>query len=156
MKRSPDNQINASFIDISRIKWLVFYCGCLFSAQLVPLQAPKHRPIISPRPVEQTAFRRDIKDNGYKSVFTDSWLVRQRNRSWIKGLGKRLNLFIDSSAFYPFIRGPRTMSPRTPRNTCVYTRHPSQCHGHMSRVDTAPGKTRKKMECVLRRPPIGS
>ena len=24
MKRSPDNQINASFIDISRIKWLVF------------------------------------------------------------------------------------------------------------------------------------
>ena len=33
-------------------------------AQLVPLQAPKHRPIISPRPVEQTAFRRGIKDNG--------------------------------------------------------------------------------------------
>ena len=24
MKRCPDNQINASFIDISRIKWLVF------------------------------------------------------------------------------------------------------------------------------------
>ena len=24
MKRYPDNQINASFIDISRIKWLVF------------------------------------------------------------------------------------------------------------------------------------
>ena len=57
-------KINASFIDISRIKWLVFYCGRLSSAQLVPLQAPKHRPIISPRPVEQTAFRRGIKDNG--------------------------------------------------------------------------------------------
>ena len=64
MIRCPDNQINASFIDISRIKWLVFYCGRLSSAQLVPLQAPKHRPIISPRPVEQTAFRRGIKDNG--------------------------------------------------------------------------------------------
>ena len=64
MIRCPDNQINASFIDILRIKWLVFYCGCLSSAQLVPLQAPKHRPIISPQPVKQTEFRRDIKDNG--------------------------------------------------------------------------------------------
>ena len=27
-------------------------------------------------------------DNEYKSVFTNSWLVRQRHRSWIKGLGK--------------------------------------------------------------------
>ena len=25
MKRCPDNQINALFIDISRIKWLVFF-----------------------------------------------------------------------------------------------------------------------------------
>ena len=65
MIRCPDNQINASFIDISRIKWLfLFYCGRHSSAQLVPLQAPKHRPIISPHPVEQTEFRRGIKDNG--------------------------------------------------------------------------------------------
>ena len=51
MKHCPDNQVN------------VFYCGRLSSAQLhvVPLQAPKHRPIIGPHPVEQTAFRRDIK-----------------------------------------------------------------------------------------------
>ena len=69
MKRSPDNQINASFIDILRIKWLVFfYCGRLSSAQLVPLQAPKQLPIIDRHPVEQTAYRRDVKDNGYKSV----------------------------------------------------------------------------------------
>ena len=82
MKRSLDNQINASFIDISIIKWLVFfYCGRLSSAELVPLQAPKHRLIIGPYMVEQTAYRRDIKDNGYKSVFTNSWLVRQRSRS---------------------------------------------------------------------------
>ena len=26
----------------------------------------------------------------------------------------------------------------------VYTRHPTKCHSHMWRVDTAPGKTRKK------------
>ena len=48
MKRCPDNKINASFIDILRIKWLV------------RLQASKHRPIIGPHPVEQTAFRRGI------------------------------------------------------------------------------------------------
>ena len=55
----------------------------------------------------------------------------------------------------PFVRGHRTVFPRTPRNTCVYTRHSAQCHGHVWRVDTAPGKTRKKTECMLRRPPIG-
>ena len=88
MKRSLDNQINATFIDNSRIKWLVFYCGRLSSAQLDYWQAPKQRPIIDKHPAEQTVYRRDIKDNGYKSVFTNSWLVRQRNRAWIKGLGK--------------------------------------------------------------------
>ena len=64
MKRSPDNQINASFIDILRIKWLVFfYCGRLSSAQLDHWQTPKQQPsIIDQRPVEQTAFQREIKD----------------------------------------------------------------------------------------------
>ena len=48
-------------------------------------QAPTQRPIIDQHPVEQTTYRREIKDNGYKSVFTNSWLVRQRHRSWTKG-----------------------------------------------------------------------
>ena len=43
------------------------------------------------------------RDNGYKSIFTNSWLVRQRHRSWIKGLGKksnkRVSSFIAGSAF---------------------------------------------------------
>ena len=94
-----------------------FYCSRLSSAQ-----APKQRPIIDPHPVEQTAYRRDIKDNGYKSVFTNSWLLRQRNRSWIKGLGKNLQ---KSELIHCwqclFVRGHRTVSPRTLRNTCVCT-----------------------------------
>ena len=64
------------------------YYGGLSSAQLDRWQAPTQRPIIDQRPVEQTAYRREIKDNGYKSIFTNSWLVCQRNRSWIKGSGK--------------------------------------------------------------------
>ena len=67
-----------------------FYCGRLSSAQLDRWQAPKQWPVIDRHPVEQIAYRRDIKDNVhvYKSVFTNYWLVRQRNRSWIKGFGK--------------------------------------------------------------------
>ena len=34
------------------------------------------------------AYWREIKDHGYKSVFTNSWLIHRRNRSWIKGWGK--------------------------------------------------------------------
>ena len=65
-----------------------FDYGRLSSAQVDRWQAPTQRPIIDQHPVEQTAYRREIKEYGYKSVFTNSWLVRQRNRSWIKGLGK--------------------------------------------------------------------
>ena len=68
---------------------IFFYCGRLSSAHLDHWQAPKQRTIIDQHPVEQTAYRRDIKDNGYKSVFTNSWLERQRNRSWEKGIRQK-------------------------------------------------------------------
>ena len=67
---------------------IYFFYGCLSSAQINRWQAPTQQPIIDKRPVEQTAYRRETNDHGYKSVFTNSWLVRQRNRSWIKELGK--------------------------------------------------------------------
>ena len=56
-------------------------------------------------------------------------LELQQNRSWIKGLGK--NPFTHSIPFthsltaVPFVRGHRSVFPRTPRNTGVYTRHPT-------------------------------
>ena len=65
----------------------------------------------------------------YKSVFTNLCLELQQNRSWIKGLGK--NPFTHSIPFthsltaVPFVRGHRSMFPRTLRNTDVYTRHPT-------------------------------
>ena len=121
-----------------------FYCGRLSSAQLVPLQAPKHRPIIGPHPVEQTAFRRDIKDNGYKSVFTNLWLERQWNRSWIRDeakIYKRVNSFIDGSAFCP--GAPKRVPSDSEKYLRVYTSS-HVCHSHEWRVDTASGKTLKK------------
>ena len=115
-----------------------FYCSCLSSAQLDRWQAPKQQPIIDQPPVEQIAYRRDIKDNGYKSVFTNLWLVHQGNRSWIKGLGKNPLMAV------PFVRGHRTVSPWTPRNTCVYTRHPTQCHATCGVLTRLPAKLAKK------------
>ena len=59
----------------------------------------------------------------YKTVFTDLCLELQQNRSWIKGLGK--NPFTHSLTAVPFVRGHQSVFPRTPRNTGVYTRHPT-------------------------------
>ena len=56
------------------------YCGRLSFAQLDRWQALKQQPIINQCPVEQTAYQRDIKDNGYKSVFTNAWLVKGTGR----------------------------------------------------------------------------
>ena len=129
MIRCPDNQINASCIDISRIKWLVFHCGRLSSAQLVLVASSEAPADISPRPVEQTAFRRGIKTMDYKTVFINLCLELPQNLSWIKGLGK--NPFTHcipvthSLTAVPFVRGHRSVFPRTPRNTGVYTRHPT-------------------------------
>ena len=134
-----------------------FYCGRLSSAQLDRWQALKHRPIIGLHPVEQMAYQRDIKDNRYKFVFTNSWLVRQRNRSWIKAkihkTVERVNSFIDGSAFCP---GPLNRVPsdsekhlRVYTSSCTMLRPHVACW-HGSRTNS------QKTECVLRRPPIRS
>ena len=93
-----------------------------------------------------TAYRRDIKDNGHKSVFTNSWLVRQRNRSWRKGIRqKSTKEWTHSLTAVPFVWGHRTVSPRTPeKHLRVYTSSRT-----MSRPRVACWHT------VLRRPPIG-
>ena len=106
-------------------KGYFFYYGRLSSAQLDHGQAPAQWPIIDQRLVEQTAYQTEIKDNGYKSVFTNSWLVRQRNKCWIKGLGKNQQKeWTRSLLAVPPVRGHRTMTPWTPRNNCVLTRLP--------------------------------
>ena len=95
MKRSPDNQINASFIDILRMKWLVFLLRSSFFHTTSTVGKLRRHP------VEQTAYWRDLKDNGYKSVFTNSWLVRQRNRSWFDTCGWLLDCWSGDSAAIP-------------------------------------------------------
>ena len=70
------------------------------------------------------------RDIGYKSVFTNSWLVCQRNRSWIKGLGKinQQKEWTRSLFAVPFVRGHRTVTLWTPRNDYVYTSQAPRWH----------------------------
>ena len=53
MKRSPDNQINDFLIDISRIKWKVFFFMVVF---LPHNETVGKLRSIDQRPVEQTAY----------------------------------------------------------------------------------------------------
>ena len=89
----------------------------------------------------------------YKTVFINLCLELPQNLSWIKGLGK--NPFTHSIPFthsltaVPFVRGHRSVFPRTPRNTSVYTRPSNVCPSHEWRVDTASGLTLKKQNACL-------
>ena len=124
MIRCPDNQINASFIDISRIKWLR-------STGRLSARARSNR-----RHSGEASKTMD-----YKSVFTNLCLELQRNGSWIKGLGK--NPFTHSLTAVPFVRGHRSVFPRTPRNTGVYTRHPTFVTATSGELTRLPAKLSK-------------
>ena len=92
-------------------------------------------------------------DNGYKFVFTNSWLVRQRHRSWIKGLGKnpqkstkRMNSFIACSAF---CLGPPNRDPRDSEKWWrVYTSI-AMMACHTWHVYKSSGKTHKNRNACI-------
>ena len=121
MIRCPDNQINASFIDISGIKWLVFLLWSSFFRTTSTVASSEAPADYQPAPGRT--------DGIPETVFINLCLELPQNLSWIKGLGK--NPFTHSIPFthsltaVPFVRGHRSVFPGTPRNTGVYTRHPT-------------------------------
>ena len=70
--------------------------------------------------------------NGYKSVFTNPWLLRQKNRSFDKGIRqistKRVNSFIVCCADCSEPLIVIAVVELTPRSKCVYTHHQDLCH----------------------------
>ena len=84
MKRCPDNQINASFIDISRIKWLVFLLWSSFfhtTSTVASSEAPAdYRPApgrTARQPSGETSKTMDIN-------------LSLQNRGWnVNGIGLR-------------------------------------------------------------------
>ena len=124
--------------------------------------------MIDLHPVEQTAYPRDIKDNGYRSFFTNSWLVRQRNRSCIKGLGKNPQKSELIHWWQCLLSGATEPCPLGLRETlaCIHVipHNVTATCGihvilHMSRPRVAcwhgSRQNSQKTECVLRHLPIG-
>ena len=152
MIRCPDNQINASFIDISRIKWLVFLLWSSFFRTTNTVASSEAPADYQPAPGRTDGVpERHSKTMDYKSVFTNLCLELQQNRSWIKGLCKNPQ----KSELIHWRQcllsgGHRSVFPRTPRNTGVYTRHPTFVTASRPRrvacwhARTASGKTLKK------------
>ena len=103
----------------------------------------------------------------YKSVFTNLCLELQQNRSWIKGLGKNPQ----KSELIHWRQcllsgGTEACSLGPPRNTGVYTRHPTfvtATSGVLTRLPAKLSKNgmcvytlsdrRSKKNCVYTRPP---
>ena len=84
-----------------------------------------------------------------KTIFTNSWLVCQRNRSWIKGLGKnpkRVNSFIACSTFCP---GPPNRDPMDSEKRMRVYKSSATMARHAWRIDKAPTKTHKNRNARL-------
>ena len=157
MIRCPDNQINASFIDTSRIKWLVFLLWSSFFRTTSTVASSEAPADYRPRARSNRRHSREAsKTMDYKSVFTNLCLELQQNRSWIKGLGK--NPFTHSIPFthfltaVPFVRGHRSVFLGLRENTGVYTRHPTFVTATSGVLTRLPAKV-SKTECVFTRCP---
>ena len=68
------------------------------------------------RPQGQTYQHKSPLDDGEIFLYSRSWLVGQRNRCWIKGLGKNPQKEWARSLFaVPFVRGLPSVTRWTPR-----------------------------------------
>ena len=125
-----------------------FLNGHLSSAQRDRWQAPTQRPKNCRPPPGRTDSipERDQRpcDNGYKSIFTISWLVCQGIR---QKSTKRVNSFIVRSAFCP---GPLNRDPMdSEKQLHVYTSGRTMAC-HVWRVDKAPGHTHRNRNACLK------
>ena len=154
MIRCPDSQINASFIDISRIKWLVFLLWSSFFRTTSTVASSEAPADYQPAPgrtdgVPERHQRQWIINPSFQIC---AWNFNRTGRG-IKGLGK--NPFTHSIPFtnsltaVPFVRGHRSVFPSdSEKHRRVYTSS-NVCHSHEWRVDTASGKTLKKRNACL-------
>ena len=102
---------------------------------------------VDQRTIEKTVSRTYIKRpryNGYESVFTNLWLLRQKNRCSIKGSGKYQQREWTHSLFaVPIVRSHLPVFALTPRRECVYTRHPQQQRAMRGVLTSHPTKLAK-------------
>ena len=140
MIRCPDNQINASFIDILTIKWLFFFMLVVFLPQTSTVASSEAPADYQPAPGRTDGVASKTMD--YKFVFTNLCLELQQNRSWIKGLSKnpqKSELIHWRQCLLSGGTESRVPSD-SEKHRRVYTSS-NVCHSHEWRVDTASGKT---------------
>ena len=131
---SPDNQINSSFIDISRIKWLVFFIAVVFLS----------------------AFQREIKDLVTMDINPSLQFLAGTSKAQLLDKGirqkstKRVNSFIACSAL---CTGPPNRDPRDSEKLWrVYTSIAMMAPVACLQVFW---QNTQKSEWVCRRSPIG-
>ena len=132
MIRCPDNQINASFIDISRIKWLVFLLWSSFFRTTSSVASSEASADYQPAPG---------RTDGVPERHQRQWIINPSlqicKQVVDKGIRqKSTKEWTHSLMAVPFVRGR------------VYTSS-NVCHSHEWRVDTASGKTLKKRNACL-------
>ena len=155
MIRCPDNQINASFIDISRIKWLFFFLLWSSFFRTTSTVASSEAPADYQPALGRTdgVPERHSKTMDYKSVFTNLCLELQQNRSWIKGLCKNPQKSELIHWRQCLLSGGTEACSlgllllETP--ACIHVIQRVTAGHDEWRVDTASGKTLKKTECVF-------
>ena len=113
MIRCPDNQINASFIDISRIKWLVFLLWSSFFRTTSTVASSE-----APADYQPAPGRTDRVPERHQR----QWIINPSLQicAWNFNRQKSTKEWTHSLTAVPFVRGHRSVFPRTPRNTGVY------------------------------------
>ena len=151
MIRCPDNQINASFIDISRIKWLVFLLWSSFFRTTSTVASSEAPADYQPAPG---------RTDGIPERHQRQWIINPSlqicawnfNRTG-RGIRQKsihsfhsIHSFPDGSAFCP--GAPKRVPSDSEKHRRVYTSS-NVCHSHEWRVDTTSGMTLKKQNACL-------
>ena len=138
----PDNQINASFIDISRIKWLVFLLWSSFFRTTSTVASSEAPADYQPRARSNRRYSGEAsKTMDYKTVFINLCLELPQNLVVDKGIRQKIHSLIPFRSLIPWRQcllsgGTEACSLGLRETPGVYTRHPNVCHSHEWRVDT--------------------
>ena len=157
MIRCPDNQINASFIDISRIKWLVFLLWSSFFRTTSTVASSE-----APADYQPAPGRTDGIPEGHQR----QWIVPGTSTEQVvdKGIRQKsihsfhsIHSFPDGSAFCP--GAPKRVPSDSEKHRRVYTSS-NVCHSHewhdsqkTECVFTRCPTCGRKKNCVYTRPP---
>ena len=139
VNETMSGQPNKHLIDISRIKWLVFLLRSSFFRTTSTVASSEAPADYRPAPGQTDSIPERHHRHLYKFVagtsteqVVDKGIRQKSTKEWTHSL-----------TAVPFVRGHRSVFPRTPRNTCVYTRHPTNVTATCGVLTRLPAKLSK-------------